>query len=328
MKAYVTGGSGFIGQHVVRKLIARRVQVNALVRTPSQASALQALGAVPYIGDILDEASMVAAMQGVDVVFHIAGWYKIGAKDQRDAYPVNVTGTRIVFQLACDLGIPRIIYTSSIGIYGDTHGQIHDESYQRPAGLPFLTEYDHTKWLAYHEIVKPFIARGVPISAVIPGVVFGPGDPSLIGDLMRLIVRGRLFILPGPETMHCYAHVEDVAEGIILAYEKGGIGESYILAGPALELWHAVSLWAALLGKPAPHFSIPSRWLNPLAGLASLVGRLLPMPPLLSADGARLVGASYIASAEKARRELGWQTRPVEIGFHDSLTWFLQHSAT
>ncbi len=328
MKAFVTGGSGFIGHHVVRKLIDRGFQVNALARTPDQASTLQDLGAAPFIGDILDEASLIAAMQGADVVFHVAGWYKIGARHQHMAYPVNVTGTRNVLQSACDLGIPRIIYTSSVGIYGDTHGQMHDESYQRPAALPFLTEYDRTKWLAYHEVARPLIARGVPISVVIPGVVFGPGDPSLIGDLMRLCVRDRLFILPGPETTHCYAHVEDVAEGIILAFEKGHIGESYILAGPALELWQAVAFWAALLGKPAPRFAIPSRWLNRLARLAAIASRLLPMPPLLSPDGARLVGAAYIASAEKARRELGWQTRPLEIGFHDSLTWFLQHIAT
>ena len=326
MKALVTGGSGFIGQHVLRKLVSRGFQVNALVRTPAQASTVQALGAAPFLGDILVAASLPPAMLGVDVIFHLAGWYRIGARDQRMAYPVNVTGFRNVLQTACDSGIPRFIYTSSIGIYGDTHGLLHDETYQRLADQPFITEYDRTKWLAYHEVVRPSITRGVPITVVIPGVAYGPGDPSLIGDLMRLFVRRRLFVLPGPETMHCYAHVEDVAEGIVLAYEKGKIGDGYILAGAALELWQVTSLWAALLHRSAPRFAIPARWLHPLAGLAWVLARLLPMPALLSSDGARLVGASYIASAEKARRELGWQARPVDIGFHQSLAWFLQHS--
>jgi len=140
----VTGGTGFIGRRVVQKLIERGYQVQALVRSRSGAAELDAMGAQPVWGDIIASESMHDAIRGSAVVLHLAAWYKIGAKDTRKAEMINVQGTQNVLELAFNLGVPRILYTSTIAVYGDTHGVMPDESYVPPTG-PFLTEYDRTK---------------------------------------------------------------------------------------------------------------------------------------------------------------------------------------
>lgn len=325
MKAFVTGANGFIGRHVVKKLVQRGYEVWSLVRDEKRAAEIRCPGVHLVVGDILKPETFTPAMQAARVVYHLAAWYKIGARNQEPAESINVEGTRNVLEAAASLHIPRIVYTSTIGIYGDTHGVFHGEEYTRPVEQPFLTEYDRTKWRAHYEVAVPLIVKGVPISIAIPGVAYGPGDPSLIGDLMRAFQEGWLFMFPAPETMHCFAHVEDIAEGIILTAEKGKPGESYILAGRPMAFWQAAQLWAVHAKRRPPRFFIASRTLNSLQGLARVVGRILPLPNLLSADGARLAGATYIAHAEKAIQELGWISRPVELGFKETFDWLSQN---
>ena len=233
MKAFVTGGSGFIGQHVVQKLVARGDEVHALARSEESAALLRQLGATVFKGDITDAASLRPGMAGCDVVFHMAAWYKLGAPDWMNAEAINVGGTRRVLRLAHELGIPKIVYTSTVAVYGDTQGQLVDESYYKEG--PFLTEYDRTKWLAHYKVALPLIEKGAPIVIVMPGGVYGPGDTSFIAQLMRMFYRG-LAVLPGSDLTVTYAHVEDIAEGHLLAAEKGKVGESYILTGPAIPL--------------------------------------------------------------------------------------------
>ena len=131
MRAFVTGGTGFIGRRLVRQLLARGDRVLALARTPQGAAELTACGATPVLGDLSDTCALCAGMKDCDTVFHLAGWYKLGARDQRAAEPTNITGTRTVLTLAAELGIRRIVYTSTVAIYGDTHGKLVDETFVR-----------------------------------------------------------------------------------------------------------------------------------------------------------------------------------------------------
>jgi nucleoside-diphosphate-sugar epimerase len=259
-------------------------------------------------------------MQDCDAVFHIAGWYKIGHRSWRKAELINVEGTRNVLSLAHELGVPRIIYTSSVVVYGDTHGFNPDESYA-PAPCSFLTEYDRTKHLAYYHVAVPLISRGAPITIVMPGGVYGPGDASLIASLMRLFYRGWLPVLPGPNLTLCYAHVDDVAEGHILAYEKGGIGETYHLTGPALSLRQVVRLWADITGRPAPVLNIPAALLKPFAPLVDLPALYIRLPDVISKDTLSILDATYLGKSDKAQNELGWRTRPLRDGFSETLGW-------
>ena len=275
MKAFVTGGSGFIGQHVIRKLILRGYAVSALARSAGSQAIVERLGATAVPGDITDMSSMRQGMAGSDVVFHIAAWYKLGSPDWMQAEAINVGGTRKVLRLAHELGIPKIIYTSTIAVFGDTKGELVDETYFK--GGPFLSEYDRTKWLAHYKVAVPFIDKGAPIIIVMPGAVYGPGDTSTVADMMRLFYRG-LPLIPGSDTTLTYAHVEDVAEGHLLAAEKGKIGESYILTGPAIPLGEIVDFWAHLTGKQAPSSRIPSSVLRPFAPVIGAVESLIPLP--------------------------------------------------
>jgi len=317
MKAFVTGGTGFIGSHVVRKLTERGYEVHALARSDRTAAALEAAGARAARGDITDAASMREGMRGSDVVFHMAAWYKIGSRDWKQAEAINVGGSRNVLGLAHELGVPKIVYTSTVGVFGDTKGQTVDESYV--CHEPFFTEYERTKWAAHYEVALPLTEEGAPVIIVMPGGVYGPGDASVIGHVMQRFCRGRLPFLPGPETTFTYAHVEDIAEGHILAAEKGRIGESYVLAGPAVPFDELIDLWAEITGRRAPAVRIPGRLLRPFAPLIGAIGSVIPLPMMFSEDATRALGATYMARADKAREELGWQTRPLREGMRETL---------
>jgi dihydroflavonol-4-reductase len=323
MKAFVTGGTGFIGQQVVRKLLARGYAVVALARSPLSESArrLTVMGAKVMAGDILDVDSMREPMAGSDVVFHIAAWYKIGDPNPAQAEIINVGGTRKVLRLAYELDIPKIIYTSTVGVFGDTKGQLVDESFYQ--GGPFLSEYDRTKWLAHYKVALPLIEKGAPIIIVMPGGVYGPGDTSSIADMMRLFYRG-LPILPGPETTLTYAHVEDIAEGHVLAAEKGQIGESYILAGPAIPLGEMFEFWGYLTGKRPPQLYAPASLVRPTASLMGVVASVIPLPPVFSQEATEILGTTYMARSDKARAELGWQTRPLQTGMLETFAWIAE----
>ena len=158
MKAFVTGASGFIGRHLVQQLVDKNYQVYGLTRTRKGADLLTSIGANPVIGSIFDADSMRSDMEGSDVVFHCAGWDKIGSDEWMLAESVNVAGTRTVLRLAEDLGVPKIIHTSSATVFGDTRGRLVDESFQQ--GGPFLTEFERTKWLAHYKVAQPMINDG------------------------------------------------------------------------------------------------------------------------------------------------------------------------
>ncbi len=323
MKAFVTGGSGFVGRHVIRKLVERGYEVVALARSESSAAILRELGAQPAAGDINDVDSMREAMRGSDVVFHIAGWYKLDSDGWLDAEKINVVGTRNVLNLAVDLNIPKIVYTSTLAVFGDTHGEMVDETYHSSG--PFLSVYDQSKWLAHYKVAIPLIEEGAPIIIVMPGGVYGPGDPSWIAEAMRLYYRG-VPMIPGPDTTITYAHVEDIAEGHILAAERGRLGETYILAGPAVPLGEMVDFWSYLTGKPAPAMRVPSSALRPLAPVAGVAGVALPipLPQVFSREALQILGATYIARADKARTELGWQPRPLQAGMLETFAWIAE----
>lgn len=318
MKAFVTGGSGFIGQHLIVKLVERGFDVLALARSENSAAIVNQLGATAVAGDITDTASMRSGMEGCDVVFHLAAWYKLGSPDWMEAEAINVGGTRRVLRLAQELNIPKIVYVSTVAVFGNTQGELADETYFK--GGPFLTEYDRTKWLAHYKVVMPMIEKGAPVIIAMPGGVYGPGDTSTIAQMMRMFYRG-LPALPAPETTMTYAHVEDIAEGIILAADEGQVGESYILAGPAIPLGEMIDFWAHLLGRRAPSLRIPGQVLRPFAPVVGAASALAPMPGVFSEEATRSLGATYMARSDKARAELGWKTRPLQTGMLETFKW-------
>src|SRR5258705_1731136 len=294
MKYFVTGGTGFIGGRLVRQLRAAGHEVRALVRTPSKARDLEGVGVSVHAGDMTDKESMRAGMRGSDGVFHLAAWYRIGARprERRLAERIYVQGTRNVLDLMRDLAIPKGVYQSTLAVFGDTEGWVGDESYRHTG--PFLSEYDRTKWVAHYEIALPMAQAGLPLVIVQPGVVYGPGDPSVIGELLRQYLRRRLPIRPHGAAF-CWGHVDDTARAHALAMEKGRPGESYIIAGPPHTLEEALEVAEEITGIRPPLLRPPAAGLRALATAASALERVVPLPPTYSEATLPIAaGAAYL----------------------------------
>jgi nucleoside-diphosphate-sugar epimerase len=318
VKYFVTGATGFVGGHVARQLIAAGHDVVAVVRTPAKAKDLTDLGVVLHQGDVTEKESMRAPMQGVDGVFHIAGWYKIGVKDKTPGEKINIEGTRNVLELMKELGIPRGVYTSTLAINSNTHGKLVDEGYHYSG--PHLSEYDRTKWAAHYEVAEPMIAAGLPLTIVMPGLIYGPGDTSSARTTFVQYLQRKLPFIP-TVTAYSWAHVDDIARGHILAMEQGRTGESYIIAGPTHTLVEAMKLAQRITGVPAPREISPAM-IKAVATVMGVAEKVVTVPDEYSAEFLRAsAGVTYIGSNAKARRELGYNPRSLEAG----LTETLQH---
>lgn len=317
MRYFVTGATGFIGGRVARLLAEGGHRVTALARNPTAAQELTDLGIAIHAGDITDKESMRAAMRGADGIFHIAGWYKLGARDRSAGARINVDGTRNVLELMRELEIPRGVYTSTLAINSDTRGKLADESY-RYSG-PHLSEYDRTKWRAHYEVAEPLIAAGLPLVVVLPGLVYGPGDTSNARATFIQYLTRRLPLVPR-RTAYSWAHVDDIALAHVRAMEGGAAGESYIIAGPTHTLADALQIAEGITGVPAPRLHAPPAAMKALARAAGVVERLAPVPENYSAELLRAsAGVTYIGDNAKARRELGYSPRPLHEGLGETL---------
>ena len=318
MKIFMTGATGFIGGHLVSKLLARGDQLTCLVRNPAKAANLAQQGATLVKGDVSDRAVMRDAMRGMDGVFHIAALYKLGLEFKDQMYAANVDGTRNTLEAAIEAGVPKIVYTSTIGVFGNTHDQIVDESY-RVAQDSLFSEYERTKWAAHYEVALPLQQQGAPIVIVQPGGVTGPDDVSPLNMTYEFYLK-RMPVMMGPKAGVTVAHVDDIAGGHILALEKGRNGESYILAGPAITYKKMMEMWQSICGISAPKVWLPG-WAAALSSqLVSGLEKIFKLQVALSSE-VLMTQADYtfFASADKAKRELGWQPRPLETAFKEVL---------
>jgi dihydroflavonol-4-reductase len=320
MKIFVTGATGFIGGHLAQKLIARGDQITCLVRNPGKATNLAKLGATLVKGDVSDRAVMRETMRGADGVFHIAAMYKLGIEFKDQMMAANVEGTRNVLQAAIEAGVPKIVYTSTVGVFGNTHGEIVDETYcvERQS---LKSEYERTKWAAHYEVAVPLQQQGAPLVIVQPGGVTGPGDTSPLNMTYDLYLN-RMPLMMGPRAGLTVAHVDDIVEGHLMALEQGRTGESYILAGPVLTYKQMMEMWQSICGIPAPKIWLPG-W---TAGLsASLVTGLENVFKLKMALSSEVLTTqadyTFYATSEKAKCELGWQPRPMEQTFKEVLDY-------
>lgn len=320
-KYFVTGATGFIGGELVKQLIGRGHKVVALVRSPERAAMLKALGVEMHAGDITDRESLTAPMTGVDGVFHLAAWYKTGVKEPR-AERINVDGTRNVLTTMRTLAIPRGVYTSSVAVFSDTKGALPDETYRYDGS--HLSEYDRTKWMAHYQVAVPNIEEGLPLSIVMPGLVYGPGDTSSMRTALVALLRRRPTMTPA-RTAFCWGHLEDTARGHILAMEKGQPGETYIIAGPRHTFEYAFDLAASIAKVRAPILHPGPRAMRTLAAAMSVAGRLVNLPPAFTPETLRvLAGTTYLGSNDKAVRDLGFTARPLEEGMGQTLEYELR----
>jgi dihydroflavonol-4-reductase len=320
VKVFVTGGTGFIGGTVVRQLRERGDDVVCLVRNPDKGEKLVELGCELVSGDLGDTEAIRNGMEGCDAVVHAAAMYEVGipAKQHPAMWEANVAGTERVMKAALEAKVPRIVYVSTCGVFGNTHRKVVDETYEHP-GKEFTSYYEETK-LEAHKIVKRMIAeQGLPAIIVQPGGVYGPGDTSQVADLLEQFLAGKLPLMPFPEFGICLTHVEDIAVGILLALDKGRLGEIYVISGPVTTMGEAIGTVAAVSGRKAPKHAMPVPLMKALTPIGPLVGKLMGQPPNLRELISSADGVTFWASHEKASRELGYAPRGMEEGMRQTL---------
>jgi dihydroflavonol-4-reductase len=319
MRAFITGGTGFIGGRVVRKLRERGDEVVALVRSPARASALAELGCELVEGDLGSTEAIRRGVAGCDAVFHIAAVYKVGIpSSEREAMrDANVRGTERVLDAAIEANVPRIVYVSTIGIFGNTHGEVVDETYDRD-GESFLSCYEETKYRS-HEVALDRISKGAPIVIVQPGGVYGPGDHSELGNIIDQTRTGKLKMLMFPQTGFNLVYVDDVANGILLAYEKGVVGQAYVLGGELSTMGDLIRKVAELSGRKPPSREMPASLMKMAIPIGPLVGKMMGFPPNLRELIRSSDGVTYWATDAKARRELGYAPRDFDTGLRETL---------
>jgi nucleoside-diphosphate-sugar epimerase len=317
MKYFITGATGFIGGRLARQLVGQGHEVIALVRNAAKAKDLAEAGVKLAQGDITDKESMRAPMTGVDGVFHVAGWYEIGTRDKTAGQRINIDGTRNVLEMMRELKIPKGVYTSTIAVFSNTQGKLVDESYHFNG--THVSEYDRTKWVAHYEIADPMMKQGLPLVIVHPGLVYGPVDHSAVRTTLIQYLQRRLPVLP-LESAYCWSHVDDTAHGHMLAMDKGKAGENYIIGGKHYTLIEAMQVAEKITGIPVPKLHISPALLKAMSALVAPFENFLPLPATYTSEGLRVTaGVTYIASDAKARRELGFDVRPLEEGLREVL---------
>lgn len=318
MKAFLTGATGYVGGEVARQLRERGDDVVALVRTPSKAERLRELGCALVEGDLEAVEAMRHAAEGCDAVFHIAGMYEVGIPRSRrsEMFDANVGGTDHALDAAAAAGVPRVVYVSTINVFGNTGGSVHPAD-RVPERREFLSTYDETKYLA-HRVAERRTEDGVPVIIVSPGGIYGPDDPSDLGTQLDNLRRGRRMPVGLDDVGLNMLHVEDAARGIILAHDKGDIGEHYVLGGQIGTLADFLGTAARLLGRRPPR-SLPTPLIKMAIPFGRLVGRAMGTNPNLRELIRVADGVTYWASDEKARRELGYDPRDLETGLRDTL---------
>lgn len=315
----MTGATGFIGGTVARQLRDRGDDVVCLVRSPEKAGKLTEIGCELVSGDLGDRDAMRAAMQGCDGVIHAAAMYEVGIPESQRAamHEANVVGTENVLDAAKEASVPKIVYVSTCGAFGNTHHQIVDESYRHP-GEDFTSCYEQTKVEA-HRLADRMIEDGLPCTIVQPGGVYGPGDTSQLFDLLDQFLKGKMPLIPFPDLGLCLAHVEDTAAGIVLALDKGKPGETYVLAGPPTTMRDAVGIVAAASGKKAPKHAMPTVLMKAMTPIGPLVGKMMGQPPNLREIISSADNVTFWATNEKAVKELGFDPRGIEEGIRQTL---------
>ncbi|MGZ3679944.1 MAG: NAD-dependent epimerase/dehydratase family protein [Ktedonobacterales bacterium] len=317
MRYFITGATGFVGGRVTRHLLAAGHNVVAVVRSPAKAADLAALGVELHQGDVTDKESMRVPMTGTNGVFHIAGWYKIGTKDKSDGARINIEGTRNVLDLMRDLRIAKGVYTSTLAVFSDTHGQLVDETYRYDG--PHLSEYDRTKWVAHYEVADPMIAAGLPLVIVQPGLIYGPGDTSSVRITFIQYLQRKLPLLPA-KTAFSWAYIDDIARGHMLAMERGKPGESYIIAGPTHTLIDGMAIAERITGIRAPRIHASPGVMKTMAETMGAVERIVSVPETYSSEYLRVsAGVTYIGDNAKARRQLGYAPRSLHEGLRETL---------
>jgi dihydroflavonol-4-reductase len=321
MKALVSGATGFVGAAVARALSAAGWEVRVLARAGSDRSNVRELAVQVVEGDLADLASLERALEGCAALFHVAADYRLGARDPKPLYRTNVDGTRNILNAARSAAVGRVVYTSSVATVGIPPDGAPGTEDTPVALSDMIGHYKRSKFLA-EEVVREAARAGLSVVIVNPSTPVGPGDikPTPTGQLVLDAAAGRMpaYVDTGLNIVH----VDDVAAGHLLAYERGKSGERYILGGQDMTLREILGVIAALVGRTPPTIRLPYAAILPLAYVAEAFARISGRSGRLTLEGLRMSRKRMYFSSAKATRELGYLSRPPQAAFEDAVHWF------
>jgi dihydroflavonol-4-reductase len=321
MKTLVTGATGFLGSHVARALVARGDGVRVLVRASSDLRALDGLNAERFQGDLRSPASLVAALDGVSRVFHVAADYRLWARNPREIYESNVTGTENLLDAARRAGVEQFVYTSTVATVAvPRDGALPNEATKSSVD-EMIGHYKRSKFEAEQRAMSA-AGSGLPVVIVNPTTPVGPGDwkPTPTGKIVVDFLNGRM---PGyVDTGLNFIPVEDCALGHLLAAQRGRAGERYILGGRNLTLREVLGILSAASGRPMPQWKIPFAIAFAAGCVDAGVSRLLGREPQIPLEGVRMARHKMFVDASKAERELGFAPGPIEGALARAVEWY------
>ena len=317
----VTGVAGFLGSALARALAARGARVRGVVRASSPRANLADFPGELVEADLRDEAGVAAAMAGVGTLYHAAADYRLWAPDPEEIVRNNLAITSTVMRAALAAGVGRVVYTSSVATLLPLDGAPSDETH--PATPEQATgAYKRSKVVAERLVERMVAEDGLPAVIVNPSTPIGPRDvkPTPTGRIVVEAACGRMpaFVDSGLNLVH----VDDVAQGHILAAEKGRLGERYVLGGQDVSLAAMLGEIARIVGRKPPRVRLPVAPLFPLAAAAELVGRITGAEPFLTLDALRMSRHHMFYSSAKAEAELGYRARPYTEALEDAVRWF------
>lgn len=325
MKSLVTGATGFLGSAVMRCLLTAGHEVRVLVRPGSNRKNLENFSVEIIEGDLLDHQSLKRAVSGCDNLFHVAADYRLWVPDPETMYAINVNGTQALIIAAAEAGIKRIVYTSSVAALGlNSDGSPADE--ETPSNLATINGYyKRSKYQAERVVKKLTEDHHLPLIIVNPSTPIGPGDvrPTPTGRIVLDTLMGRMpaYVNTGLNI----AHVDDIAQGHLLAYQRGKPGERYILGGDNMMLLQILQTIDEINGTRINRMRMPVNLMLPMAWCMEKIATITRIEPRATLDSIRMAKKLMFFSSAKAQRELGYQYRPVNEALEDAVMWFKKH---
>jgi dihydroflavonol-4-reductase len=324
MTVFLTGASGFVGGHLLRTLEGEGEKVRCLVRSGSSQRNFENSAAERVEGDLRDAESVARAMDGCEIVFHCAADYRLFARRPTEVYASNVDGTRHILEAASRQGVRRVVYTSTVGTLGPMADDSAADETSRVGLEDMVGHYKRSKYLA-KQVALEWAGRGLPVVIVHPSAPVGEGDhkPTATGKIVLDFLRRRMpaYVRTGL----ILVDVRDVARGHLLAAERGGDGEEYILGGRNMTLEEILGVLGSITGLRPPRLRLP-HWLPlSLAAVDTALSRVLPREPWLALEALQLARHMMFFDNSKAVRELGYAPGPVEEALRRAVGWYREH---
>ena len=323
MKIFITGATGFIGSHLVRRLKQTGHQLFCLVRKNSDIRLLEELGATIVIGDVTDKSSLLAGMKGCHWVMNLANVYSFWEPDKRIYTRVNVEGTRNVMQSALEAGISKVVHTSSVVVYGKPRDIPFIE--ESPVGPVRFSEYARTKYSGDLVAWELYEKKKLPLVVIYPAGVLGAGDPKATGKYIRNLIHRKMPATVYDDSIFTFVHVRDVAEAIVRAAEmESNIGQKYIIGKYQLTFGEINRMVSEISSIPLPKFKLPDFMATFNAHLLTQIANLIKKPPLwgMAIDQIRVMKEGVRADGSKAERELGLTYTPIHTALEEAIASF------